>query len=69
MVVPPVNGKKTKSIKSKRKSILVGDCIVSGVNRKGLSTDKFTTVVRDIPGVTSDDMVHHTFRNCTRRHH
>ena len=26
----------------------------------GLSTDKFTTVVRDIPGATSDDMVHHT---------
>ena len=26
----------------------------------GLSTDKFTTVVRDIPGATSDDMGHHT---------
>ena len=26
---------------------------------KGLSTDKFTTVVHDIAGATSDDMVYH----------
>ena len=58
---PPGNGKEnSKSIKVKEKAILVGDSIVSGVNGKGLSTDKFTTVVRDIPGATSDDMVHHT---------
>ena len=38
---------------------LVGDSIVSGINGKGLSTDKFTTVVHDIPGATSDDMVYH----------
>ena len=58
---PPGNGKdNSKSIKEKEKVILVGDSIVSGVNGKGLSTDKFTTVVRDIPGATSDDMVHHT---------
>ena len=50
----------TKSIKLKAKVILVGDSILSGVNGKGLSTDKFTTVVRDIPGATSDDLVHHT---------
>ena len=61
MQAPPGNGKEnSKSIKVKEKAILVGDSIVSGVNGKGLSTDKFTTVVRDIPGATSDDMVHHT---------
>ena len=27
---------------------------------EGLCTDKFTASVRDIPGATSDDMVHHT---------
>ena len=52
--------KNSKSTKVKEKVILVGDSIVSGVNGKGLSTDKFTTVFRDIPGATSDDMVHHT---------
>ena len=58
---PPGNGKEnSKSIKIKEKVILVGDSIVSGINGKGLSRDKFTTVVRDIPGATSDDMVHHT---------
>ena len=50
----------SKSIRVKEKFILVGDSIVSGVNGKGLPTDKFTTVVRDISGATSDDMVHHT---------
>ena len=40
--------------------MLVGDSIVSGINGKGLSADKFTNVVYDIPGVGSDDMVHHT---------
>ena len=50
----------TKSIKLKAKVILVGDSIVGGVNGKGLSTDKFTTAVRDIPGATSDDLLHHT---------
>ena len=61
MEVPPGNGKEnTKSIKLKEKVILVGDSIVSGVNAKGLCTDKFTTVVCDIPGAMSDDMVHHT---------
>ena len=46
---PPGNGKEnSKSIKVKEKAILVGDSIVSGVNGKGLFTDKFTTVVRDI---------------------
>ena len=55
------NGKEnSKSIKVKEKFILVGDSIVSGVNGKGLSTDKFTTFVRNIPDVTSDDKVHHT---------
>ena len=58
---PPGNRKvNTKSIKLKAKVILVGDSIVSGLNGKGLSTDKFTTVVQDIPGATSDDLVHHT---------
>ena len=58
---PPGNGKEnSKSIKVKEKVILVGDSIVSGVNGKGLSTDKFATVVRDIPGATSDGMAHHT---------
>ena len=57
----PGNGKEnSKSVKVKEKVIPVGDSIVSGVNGKGLSTDKFTTVVCDIPGVTSDDMVDHT---------
>ena len=61
MQAPPGKGKEnSKSIKVKEKVILVGDSIVSGVNGKGLSTDKFTAVVRDIPGATSDDMVHHT---------
>ena len=51
------NGKvNTKSVKV----VLVGDSIVSGINGKGLSTDKFTTVVCDIPGATSDDIVHLT---------
>ena len=50
----------TKSIKAKEKVILVGDSIASGINGKDLSTDKFATVVLDIPGATSDDMVHHT---------
>ena len=49
----------TESIKAKEKVILVVDSI-SGINRKGLSTDKFTTVARDILGVTSEGMVHHT---------
>ena len=44
----------------KGKVILVGDSILSGINVKSLSTDKFKTVVRDIPGATSDDMAHHT---------
>ena len=39
----------TKSIKAKEKVILVGDSIVSDINAKALSTDKFTTVVCDIP--------------------
>ena len=46
-------------MKVKEKVKLVGDSIVSGVNRKGLSSDKFATVVRDIPDATSDDMAHH----------
>ena len=50
----------TESIKAKEKVILVVDSIISGINGKGLSTDKFTTVARDILGVTSEDMVHHT---------
>ena len=55
---PPGNGKvNTKSIKGKEKVILVGDSIVSGINGTGLSTDTFMTVVCDIPGATSDDMV------------
>ena len=46
---PPGNGKvNTKSIKVKGKLILDGDSIVSGISGKGLSTDKFTAVVRDI---------------------
>ena len=54
---PSGNGKEnSKSIKV----ILVGDSILSGVNGKGLPTDKFTTITRDIPGATSDDMVHYT---------
>ena len=61
MEVPLVNGKEsTKSIKVKEKVILVGDSFVSGVNGKGLSKDKFTTVVRHITGARSDDMAHHT---------
>ena len=60
MQAPLRNGKEnSKSIKVKEKVIPTGDSIVTGVNGKGLSTDKFTTVVRDIPGATSDDMVHH----------
>ena len=59
--VPPGNGKEnSKSTKVKGKVILVGDSILSGINVKSLSTDKFKTVVRDIPGATSDDMAHHT---------
>ena len=59
--VPPGNGKEnSQSIKVKEKVILVGDSIVSGVNGKGLSTDKLTTVACDIPGATSDNMVHRT---------
>ena len=57
---PPGNGEKkknSKSIKTKEKVILVGGSIVIGVNGKGLSTDKFTTVVHDILGATSDAMV------------
>ena len=58
---PPGNRKlNTKSIKLKAKVIFVGESIVSGVNGKGLSTNKFTTVARDIPGATSDELVHHT---------
>ena len=50
MQAPPGKVKEnSKSIKVKEKVILVGDSIVSGVNGKGLSTDKFTTVVCDIP--------------------
>ena len=61
MQAPPGNGKESfKSIKVKEKVILVGSSIVSGVSGKFLSTEKFTTVVRDIPGATSDDMVHYT---------
>ena len=61
MQAPPGKVKEnSKSIKVKEKVILVGDSIVSGVNGKGLSTDKFATVVRDIPGATSDGMAHHT---------
>ena len=33
------------------------------VNGKGLSIDKFTTVVCDISGATSDDMIHHSEKN------
>ena len=44
----------------KEKVILVGDSFVSGVNGKGLSKDKFATVVCHIPGATSDDVAHHT---------
>ena len=41
----PGNGKEnSKSIKKKEKVILVGDSIVSGVNGKDLSTDKFTNL-------------------------
>ena len=55
---PAGNGKvNTKSIKEKEKVILVGDSIVSGINGTGLSTDKFMTVVWDIPGAMSDNMV------------
>ena len=51
MEIPPVNGKEnTKSIRAKE-VILAGESIISGVNGKGLSTDKFATVVRDIPSV------------------
>ena len=51
MEIPPVNRKEnTKSIKAKE-VILAGESIISGVNGKGLSTDKFATVVRDIPSV------------------
>ena len=51
MEIPPVNGKEnTKSVKAKE-VILAGQSIISGVNGKGLSTDKFVTVVRDIPSV------------------
>ena len=61
MEEPPGNGKEnTKSIKVKEKVILVGNSIVNAVNGKGLSTDKLMTIVCDIPGATSDDMVHHT---------
>ena len=61
MQAPPGNGKENfKSIKVKEKVILVGDSIVSGVKGNGLSTDKFRTIVRDIPGATSNDMVHPT---------
>ena len=57
MEVPPVNGKEnTKSITLKEKVILVGDSIISGVKGKSLSKDKFTTVVRKIPGETTDDI-------------
>ena len=45
----------TKSIKVTEKITHVRD----SVNEKGLSTDKFTSIFRDIPRVTSDDMVHH----------
>ena len=59
--VPPRNGKEnTIPIKVKEKVVLVVDSIISGVNGKGLSMNRFTTVVRDIPGATSDDMVHHS---------
>ena len=44
----------------KEKVILVGDSFVSGVNGKGLSKDKFATVVCHIPGATSDDVAHRT---------
>ena len=54
-----ISVEKENTIKVKEKVILVGDSI-SGVNGKGLSTDKFTTVVCDIPGATSDDIVHLT---------
>ena len=50
---PPGNGKEnSKSTKVKEKFILVGDSIVNGANGKGLSIDKFTTVVCDVPGAT-----------------
>ena len=52
------NGK--VNTKKSIKIVLVGDSIVSGIKEKGLSTNKFTTVVRNIPGATSEDMVHHT---------
>ena len=56
MEVPPVNGKEnTKSIKVTEKITHARD----SVNEKGLSSDKFTSIFRDIPRVTSDDMVHH----------
>ena len=48
-----------KSVKEKEKVTLVWDSIDSGVNGKGLTTDKFMTILCDIPGATSDDMVHH----------
>ena len=54
-----ISVEKENTIKVKEKVILAGDSI-SGVNGKDLSTDKFTTVVCDIPGATSDDMVHLT---------
>ena len=47
---PPGNRKVNKSVKAKEKVMLVGDSIVSGINGKGLSADKFTNVVYDIPG-------------------
>ena len=37
--------------------IIVGDSIFSGINRKELSTENFKTIVCDIPGATSQDMV------------
>ena len=58
MQAPPGSGKEiSKSIKVIEKVILAGDSIVSGVNGKDLSTDRFTIILRDIPGATSDDMV------------
>ena len=57
----PLGNWKEKEVKEKvkEKVILVRGNIVSGVNGKSLSMLKFTTVVCNIPGATSNDMVHH----------
>ena len=48
------NGKEnTKSVKV----VLVGDSIVSDINGKGLSTNKFTTVARNIPELSGKEKI------------